>query len=170
MVKMFIATPCGHSTVSSHYAATLFNLGRMLVRRGVESEISVVSASDIVLVRNQFVSTVLGDRSYTHLFFLDSDMSFEAGLVLRMLDFNEDFVSVAYPKRDLDLQRLLADVTPADTADASGWITSSPAICNIMFVPCAKGRNSSLKCAPVLPKSPAPEWAYAYSRCEYSRR
>ena len=117
MVKMFIATPCGHSTVSSHYAATLFNLGRVLVRRGVESEISVVSASDIVLVRNQFVSTVLGDRSYTYLFFLDSDMSFEAGLVLRMLDFNEDFVSVAYPKRDLDLQRLLADVTPAETAD-----------------------------------------------------
>jgi hypothetical protein len=117
MARMFIATPCGHSTVSSHYAATLFNLGRVLVGRGVESEISVVSASDLVLVRNQFASTFLGNCAYTHLLFLDSDMSFEAKLVLRMLDFDEDFVSVAYPKRELDLQRLLTDVTLAKSVD-----------------------------------------------------
>jgi hypothetical protein len=34
-----------------------------------------------------------------------------------MLDFNEDFVSVAYPKRELNLERLLADAMRAEAAN-----------------------------------------------------
>jgi hypothetical protein len=113
---VFIATPCAHSTVSSHYASTVFNLGRALQERGIKTEISIVSASDLVLVRNEFASLLVENKAYTHLLFLDSDMSFEARLVLRMLDFDEDFVSVVYPKRELDLHRLLRDMAPEDSA------------------------------------------------------
>ncbi len=120
MSRLLVATPCAHSVVSSHYAATLFHLGRALTERGVRTEVSLVSASDLVLIRNEFASQVLADPGYTHLLFLDSDMSFEARLVPRMLDFDEDFVSVAYAKRQLNLERLLADVTPAEAASRDG--------------------------------------------------
>src|SRR5919199_5342694 len=112
-----IATPCAHGMVTEQYASSLFGLTTLLLSRGVEAALLTTRASDLEYSRNQLAALMLSDSSFTHLLFIDSDMSFRPGLVGRMLDFDEDFVSSVYVKRGLNLERLLSDARPEEGTD-----------------------------------------------------
>lgn len=118
--KFFIATPVAHDVVVSHYAASVFYVGQMMGRSGVEVDIQLLSMSDLEISRSVLASRFLAEPSYTHLLFIDSDTGFPATLVRRMIDFDEDFVSTMYVKRKLDLERVIrhARENPEENAHA----------------------------------------------------
>lgn len=118
-IKLLIATPCAHDIVDANYASTMFYVGRILTRLGIESDIQILGASDLEVTRSLLASRFFADQSYTHLLFVDSDMCFRLPLVRRMLEFDQDFVSAIYPKRQLDLTKLLrsAGQSPAQDTD-----------------------------------------------------
>lgn len=105
--KVYIATPCAHDVVVSHYASAIFYVAKMLENSGVAADIQLLSLSDLELSRSLLASRFLAEPSYTHLLFIDSDMSFEPKLIRRMLDFDEDFVSTICVRRGLDLERVI---------------------------------------------------------------
>src|SRR5437764_1135587 len=98
-MKIYIATPCAHEVVTSGYAAALHDIARELARKGITSVIEVLSFSDLELSRNILASKMFDDPSNTHLLFIDSDMSFSANLISRMIEFDEPFVGAIYPRR-----------------------------------------------------------------------
>jgi hypothetical protein len=106
-MKVYVATPCAHDLVVSHYAAAVFYLAQMLGRSGVEVDINLLGLSDLETSRSILASRFLAEPGYTHLLFIDSDMSFEATLVRQMIHLEEDFVSTMYAKRQLNLDRLI---------------------------------------------------------------
>jgi hypothetical protein len=65
-----------------------------------------MSVSDIVLARNRLASRALA-LNYSHLFFIDSDMSFPATLATDMLRADKDVIGLVYPRRALSLERLI---------------------------------------------------------------
>lgn len=105
--KLFIVTPCAHDLLVSEYAATICHLTQMLARSGTEVGMTILSLSDLEISRSILASRFMAEPDYTHLLFIDSDTSFEPGLIRRMLDFNEDFVGVMCAKQTLDLERLI---------------------------------------------------------------
>lgn len=105
--KIFIATPCAHDLVVSHYAVAVCYLTEALVRRGIEVDIQLLGLADLETSRSVLASRFLAEPRFTHLLFIDSDTSFDARMVRRMIDFDEDFVSAMYAKRKLDLARLI---------------------------------------------------------------
>src|SRR5258708_2774909 len=106
-MKIFVATPCAHELVNSNYAATLFYLANRLARDGIETEITLLSMSDIDFSRSIFASHVLAESSFTHLLFIDSDMSFPISLVTRMIEFDRDFVGAICPRRTIDIPNIV---------------------------------------------------------------
>lgn len=112
-MKIFIATPCAHEVVTSSYAATLFDVARYLGKSGIETDFLAFSHSDLELSRSTLASMALDEHSYTHLLFIDSDMFFPSGLIKRMIVFDEPFVSAIYPKRSIDIARIMADAQSA---------------------------------------------------------
>jgi len=119
-MKIYVATPCAHDLVVSHCSASLFYLAQMFGRSGVEVDIRFLGLSDLEVSRSVLASHFFAEPSYTHLLFVDSDMSFEASLVRRMIQFDEDFVSALYARRQLNLDRLIkhARDNPEEAAHA----------------------------------------------------
>jgi hypothetical protein len=58
----------------------------------------VIGGAEIDTIRNAFFAAFLrGD--YTHLVMIDSDLMWDAGGIMRLIDAGEDFVAGLYPKR-----------------------------------------------------------------------
>ena len=91
--------------IKSKTATTLILLMRLLTRAGVEAEFLNIDSSDIVYARNYYAKLVLESDNIDGLLFVDSDMHFRPGLVMRMLRLNADVVATAYPKRALNMDQ-----------------------------------------------------------------
>ena len=111
--KFCLATPAQNGMLTTAYVSSLVQLVRVLSDQSITSEYITCSMSDVELARNVLASQALASNA-SHLLFIDADMSFRADLVLRMLRFGRPFVSAIYPKRELDMKKLLGSITAED--------------------------------------------------------
>lgn len=81
---------------------TVLSLFRMLKDFPHEYTILFKEGCAIHLNREKLVETAI-EKGYTHLLFIDSDMSFEKGAVQRLLDHNKDIIGANYNKRQFPL-------------------------------------------------------------------
>jgi hypothetical protein len=110
---ILIAVPTMGGIVKSKTTATLVLLMRQLTRAGVAAEFLNIDSSDIVYARNFYAKLVLNSKNLDGLLFVDSDMHFRPGLVLRMLNLGSDVVATAYPKRALDMDQFAQEMAAA---------------------------------------------------------
>jgi hypothetical protein len=115
-LKLLVALPSFRHLVTAQCAVTLFNLRGCLDEVGVESAIANVEGADVVLARNSLATMVLSDPSFSHVFFIDDDMAFDANIVVEMLRLDLPLVSVMAPRRRLTLERVHEAATHGDNA------------------------------------------------------
>ena len=96
-MKVMIATPCYISAVSMHFTASIYSLAWHLARFGCDAVLHMRSESLITRGRNKIVRAFLADESFTHLFFIDSDISFAPQAVCRLLLSDRDLCAGVYP-------------------------------------------------------------------------
>ena len=111
--KIMISTPTAGGVAKVPFVVTLVDVVRTLMSNGIDVGFVNYDSSDIVMARNFAASRLLTDESYTHLLFIDSDMSFDAKLVLRYLHFGQPFVGSVYTKRAIDIDALKQAVESA---------------------------------------------------------
>jgi hypothetical protein len=105
-VNLFIATPCYDGNLSSGYVMALLALQRMLIRSRIGNDVCLHSDSLITRARNRISERFLLQPEYTHLLFIDADISFDPETVLRYLEFDKDIVAGIYPIKKLNLHEL----------------------------------------------------------------
>jgi len=105
-LKVLISMPCAHGLVKMGATKTTADVAARLAQAGCEVGLSLMSVSDIVLARNRLSSRALA-LGYSHVFFIDSDMSFPAALAVAMLEADKDVIGLVYPRRELSLERLI---------------------------------------------------------------
>ena len=91
------ATPCYISAVSMNYVTSFFELTHESIRLGLKSSIHMRSESLITRGRNEIVKFFLMNEQYTHLFWIDSDISFEPAQAIRLLLSDHDVAAGIYP-------------------------------------------------------------------------
>jgi hypothetical protein len=96
-MKVMFATPCYISGVSMNYVASVFSLALDARYFGLDCTLHLHSESLITRGRNMVVLKFLSDESLTHLFWIDSDITFETESAFRLLRANRDIVAGAYP-------------------------------------------------------------------------
>ena len=96
-MKIMIATPCYISAVSMHYVTSMYGLATDLSHLGITSSLEMHSESLITRGRNKMVLKFLLDPSLTHLFWIDSDISFSLQSFIRLLCADRDVVAGVYP-------------------------------------------------------------------------
>lgn len=105
MIKgLFIALPTQES-LHIQTAMSLFRVVEKITQQGIPHKVHYYSSSDIIMSRNRLAAAFLSNEDYTHIFFVDSDMSFEASVFDSLAQMNEPFVACGYPKRALDLEK-----------------------------------------------------------------
>jgi len=105
--SLFIATPCYGGMVHVSYMQSIIALTRTLDEHDVDYSIVTMSGESLITrARNSLVAQFLGSDC-THLFFIDSDISFSPESVLRMLSFDKEAVCGAYPGKKIVWDRVL---------------------------------------------------------------
>jgi hypothetical protein len=129
--NLFIATPCYDGHVTSRYVMSLLALQRLLQQNRISHDVCFHSDSLITRARNSIVGQFLRQLDYSHLLFIDADISFDPSTVLRYLVFDKDIIGGIYPIKELDigeLRRLPIDDDQA--AEAASYNYSSKIIIN----------------------------------------
>lgn len=98
-MKVMFATPCYVSAVSMNYVTSLFSLTYECARLGMDCMLHMHSESLITRGRNTMVMKFLEEDSYTHLFWIDSDIVFTPAAAFRLLLADRDVAAGIYPMK-----------------------------------------------------------------------
>jgi hypothetical protein len=127
--NLFIATPCYDGNVNSEYVMSLLGLQRLLIQHGIGYDMCFHSDSLITRARNNIAARFLRQQIYSHLLFIDADISFDPATVLRYLSFDKDVVAGIYPIKKLNIGELRRLPIDDDrTAEAASYNYSSKLI------------------------------------------
>jgi hypothetical protein len=101
-MKVMFATPCYISAVTMNYVASIFSLTCDAVHLGLNCILHLHSESLITRERNNIVRKFLADESFTHLFWIDSDIAFSPDAALRLLRADRDVAAGVYPMKNFN--------------------------------------------------------------------
>jgi hypothetical protein len=108
--KLLIGTPCYGGLCHVGYMESLLRLQKILMVIGIEYEIMTFGSESLIpRARNAIVSAFLS-KKFTHLMFIDADITFQAESVLRLLIADYHISGVAYPKKGLKWQEIANEI------------------------------------------------------------
>jgi len=103
---LLIGTPCYDGNVTSGYVTSLLGVQRLLLQHGIGYDMCFHSDSLITRARNAIAGQFLRKQIYSHLLFIDADISFDPATVLRYLAFDKDVIGGIYPTKKLNIREL----------------------------------------------------------------
>jgi hypothetical protein len=102
-VSLLISVPAYNSCLHANCCLSIMALMGRLRDLGISHELKfVLNRSLVTEARNEIANTFLFDSKYTHLFQIDSDISFRADDVIKALASDRDFVGLPYPFKTLN--------------------------------------------------------------------
>jgi hypothetical protein len=116
--KIMIATPAYGEVFYTPYVSSILSLTRALQKRGIDFAFNAISYSEIAESRNFLLTHWFDKTDASHLLFIDADMGFPAALVTDMLDLDKPLVGAVYPKRTLDMKKVVELAAGKDGARA----------------------------------------------------
>lgn len=116
MTKITIATPAFGEMFYTPYVQTMYRLMRAFERRKWDSTFSSISYADIAESRNFLLTRWFDKTDATHLLFIDADMGFPSQLVLDMVDSGKPIVGAVYPKRQIEIERIVQLAASGESA------------------------------------------------------
>jgi len=108
LTKICIATPAFGEVFYTPYVQSMFRLMHAFQQRNWGSSFASIAYADIAESRNFLLTRWFDKSDATHLLFIDADMGFPAELVLDMVDFGQPVTGVVYPKRQIDIEKIVA--------------------------------------------------------------
>ena len=106
-INILLATPCYGNQLLRGYFHSVLRLQEICKSMNIGLDISTIGNESLITrARNYFVSLVLSDKKYTHLLFVDADISFDPASVIRMVQSGKDVVAGCYPKKSINWNKI----------------------------------------------------------------
>ena len=105
--SIFVATPV-HSECSIHYTQSLLEFQRYCYEKKIGVTFQLFKSSLVTQGRNLSVGAFM-ESKHTHLLFIDSDIDFEAKSIKAMVDKDKDVISVPYPMKTFNWDKMFAN-------------------------------------------------------------
>lgn len=115
MTNLVIATPAYGEIFYTPYVQSLIKLIRLIYQKGWDYSFRSISYSEISESRNYLLTCWFDQTEASHILFLDADMGFEPQLIADMVEFDRPLVGSVYPKRSIDLRKVVRHA--AENAD-----------------------------------------------------
>jgi len=97
-IKIVFGVPCYGGMGYAHFFISLYQCIEVLKSRGINCYPNFVMGDSLITrARNHIVANFMNDKDATHLFFVDSDISFSPNDVLRLINDDKDIVGGIYP-------------------------------------------------------------------------
>lgn len=108
MPKVLLATPCYGGLLHRGYFHSILNLISECAKEGIEIFCSTMGNESLITRgRNFFCAQLLSDKNFTHLFFIDADISFDTLSFIRMVKSEFPITVGAYPKKAINYDKMI---------------------------------------------------------------
>ena len=110
---MMIATPCYGNMLVRGYLHSVMQLKELLQMNGIRVDVNTIGNESLITrARNYFISIFLAEEKYTHIMFIDADITFNPASILRMVQSDKDVVGGCYPHKSINWDQIkkLGDV------------------------------------------------------------
>jgi hypothetical protein len=104
--KIFIATPMYGGQCYGLYMSSVMSLTEKLTSLGIDWTFRFVYNDALITRARNFITHEFLALNYTHLFFIDSDICFDADDAIKMIEADQDFVCGAYPCKHIMWDRV----------------------------------------------------------------
>lgn len=119
--KILIATPAYGGSVLCDYMDSFVQTVLMLNQAQIPFGVFMPRHESLITrARNAAAAAFLGDLEYTHLLFIDADISWEPLSIMYLLDSDYDICGCPYPIKTHDFPRMLDRLKEPRNADITG--------------------------------------------------
>ena len=117
-INVFVATPMYGGMCTGYFTQSLITLGHALQQNGISMGFSAMfNESLIQRGRNALAHTFMTNKQYTHLMFIDADIKFHPGDIVKMIKSDKDIICGIYPKKEINwagVAQAAAEGVPVD--------------------------------------------------------
>ncbi len=107
-IHILLAIPCYAGHLYANCFQSVLELQKLCMANSILLTVQTLTNESLITRgRNYFVALMLANKSFTHLFFLDSDIVFNPNSVLRMINFDKPIVAGVYPKKGLNFEKMM---------------------------------------------------------------
>lgn len=104
-MSILIAMPCYGGQVSDKTAKGLFNLGKGLVKNGIDHGLLTLANESLVTkARSRIANFFMNNTEYDKILFIDADIGFTPEDALKLISYDKDIVCGAYPMKGIPLR------------------------------------------------------------------
>lgn len=105
--KILVGTPCYGGMCFVGYVASLMTTKEYLAKKNIELETCFLTNESLIpRGRNTIVAKFMNDPSFTHLLFIDADITWNHAYVERLINHDKDLVGALYPKKGYSWDKL----------------------------------------------------------------
>lgn len=112
--SIYLAVPCYGCQLHNSFLTSLLSFQIEAMKRGVAVLIDLLGNESLIQRARNILAARFLKSPATHMLFIDADIEFHPNTVFRMLEFDKDVVSCAYPKKASDFDRVVAKVLEGD--------------------------------------------------------
>ena len=88
------------------FCVSLLSLTRLLTKNNIDWEFTQISNNALVQLARNRIATEFLSGDYTHLLFIDADISFRSNDALKMINADVDVIGGIYPKKEIHWEKL----------------------------------------------------------------
>jgi|TARA_R110000824_G_scaffold120382_3_gene275636 hypothetical protein len=107
-VHVLIATPCHSGSVTEGYMRSLLALSHVFRDYGINMDMSILGGDSLITrARNGLAGFFILEKKFTHLLFIDDDLSFNPNTIMRMIASDLDVVGGCYPLKKYHMEKVM---------------------------------------------------------------
>jgi hypothetical protein len=108
-MNLSVGTPMYGGMCFAKYTQSMISLNEYFCKQPnhILTTIYLFNQSLITLARNSIANKFLNNTNSSHLFFIDSDISFRTEDVIRMLNYDKDIILGSYPLKDINFKNII---------------------------------------------------------------
>tara|TARA_B100001769_G_scaffold170640_1_gene134419 strand:+ start:318 stop:1049 length:732 start_codon:yes stop_codon:yes gene_type:complete len=130
MVKLFLSTPCYGGLCLEKYMIGVIKLQLLLIREGIQLMIDTTENESLVhRARNVAIGRFMQKTDAEYFMFIDADVDFDPGSVVRLIKSGHDVSVAIYPKKVVMWEQAKKAVEAGDERDMA--MLSSSLVANI---------------------------------------
>lgn len=108
-VHLLVGTPMYGGMCHRGYTESLLRLQQLCLGLGIRFSTKFIANESLITRGRNLINCIfLSNPSFTHLLFIDADISFNPECIIRMIRADLDIVCGAYPKKSLDFNRVIS--------------------------------------------------------------
>ena len=115
--SIMVCTPC-HSDVSMHYTQAVLKFQQQCLMHNIMVSFTMLKSSLVTQGRNLCVSAFFEEKvKHDFLLFIDSDIDFEFGTIMKMVKADKDIIAYPYPLKDINWEKIQKKIEHRNVTD-----------------------------------------------------